>query len=643
MKTGSASHIIQYRSFGLKFFSSVILFIALVLTFHTTSAQTTSISGIVNTYYKVIDVVPAKACVRVPNAAGLSYNDRVMLIQMKGATINTNATSSSFGDTISVNNAGNYEIATVCHVIGDSVFMVYVLLNNYTVADKVQLVKIPQYYNADVIDTLKPAAWNNATGTGGVLAIEVEEDLILNAHIYADSSGFKGGAYRLSGDNCSNFSLKTDYAYNADVFDPTTQDGAFKGEGVAEFATAISGGRGAPANGGGGGNNHNNGGGGGANLVAGGDGGGNSSSTGCETAIQGKGGKALSNHGGKKIFAGGGGGAGHVNNGIPNTFGGGNGGGIIFIKTKNLIGNGRRISANGQLGGRQSGDGAGGGGAGGTVIIDATTYTGSVTIQANGAIGGTSDNGNINQRCYGSGGGGGGGAIYFSGIVPPVTVSANGGNAGPETRRTATCNPAVPALAGVAGQIVPGYLYASSRILESSYCAYLLPVSLVSFKVNYINNEAVLKWEIAQPEAQRFIIERSTDGNHWVAIGEQTALEETLIFQDIDPYPQPGTNYYRLKMIDRINAVSYSPVQKIYIATKNDLVKIYPNPANKSITIKGNITSFPTLSLFDLSGKLIWKRTMTTHRPSLEIDLPALSKGIYLLRIGDVIKKLVIR
>src|SRR6202008_17369 len=106
------------------------------------------ISGIVNSYYKVIEVIPPKACVRVTNPAGLAYNDKVMLIQMKGAGINT-SNSSSFGDTTGLNNAGNYEIATVCHVVDDSVFLVYMMLNQYTVAGKVQLVKIPTYYSAN--------------------------------------------------------------------------------------------------------------------------------------------------------------------------------------------------------------------------------------------------------------------------------------------------------------------------------------------------------------------------------------------------------------------------------------------------------------------------------------------------------------
>src|SRR6185436_8151314 len=144
-----------------------------------------------------------------------------------------------------------------------------------------------------------------------------------------------------------------DYFYDANLLTP--QNGSFKGECVAIVASAQSGGRGAPANGGGGGNNHNNGGA-GANLAAGGNGGGNSSSVGCRTTLQGLGGKALSSHSGSKIFFGGGGGAGHSNFNFPNPKGGGNGGGIVFLQAINLVGNSRKIAANGRVGGASLGD-----------------------------------------------------------------------------------------------------------------------------------------------------------------------------------------------------------------------------------------------------------------------------------------------
>jgi len=317
-----------------------------------------NISGIVNSYYKVIEVIPAKACVRLNTVVGLAHLQKTLLIQMKGASVNTTNTS-SFGDTTSLNSAGNYEIAIICAIDGDSVFMFHNFLNNYTVADKVQLVKFGEYYSANVIDTLKAAPWNNTSGTGGVIAISVSQDLTLNAPIYADSSGFRGGAYVLSNGSCSNFFAATGYFYNASLSAP--QNGAYKGESIFDFPINQSGGRGAPANGGGGGNNHNNGGAGGANLSAGGFGGGNSSSAGCATELHGLAGKALSSWSGKKIFFGGGGGAGHSNGTVTISKGGGHGGGIILIQAENILGNGYKISANGGKGGNAASDGASGG------------------------------------------------------------------------------------------------------------------------------------------------------------------------------------------------------------------------------------------------------------------------------------------
>ena len=51
------------------------------------SGQTTAISGVVNSYYPVIEIIPAKSCIRVSSTAGLGVNDLILLIQMKGATI----------------------------------------------------------------------------------------------------------------------------------------------------------------------------------------------------------------------------------------------------------------------------------------------------------------------------------------------------------------------------------------------------------------------------------------------------------------------------------------------------------------------------------------------------------------------------
>ncbi|MBL7741747.1 MAG: T9SS type A sorting domain-containing protein [Chitinophagaceae bacterium] len=599
----------------------------------------TNISGVVNTYYGVTEVIPSKACVRLNTVTGLSNGDKAMLVQMKGVTINTTNTV-SFGDTSALNNAGNYEIGDICYIRGDSVFFVYMLLNAYAAADKVQLVRVPEYVSATVVDTLKAAPWNNTTGTGGVLAIFVEQDLVLNAPVYGDTYGYRGGAYIVSSGTCSDIAPANGYYYSGSATSP--QSGSYKGEGAADVAASQSGGRGAPANGGGGGNNHNNGGAGGANLTAGGIGGGNSSTTGCTAMRQGLAGKALSSHSGKKIFMGGGGGAGHVNNNLIASNGGGHGGGIVFIRANNMTGNGHKISANGQVGGPALSDGASGAGAGGTIIMHVNNYIGPATVEAIGGTGGTEDDGGNIRRCYGAGGGGSGGVIYFSGTTPAITVTVTGGAAGSELGRDALCSPAVLPGAGAVGQIIPNYTYSSSSILSNSYCSILLPVNLAFFKASYANGNVLLKWKTLQPETiQFFSIERSPDGNNWTAVFTRDAVEQIHDYSHIDPAPATGYNFYRIRITKKNNAVIYSSVQKVYVPTKNETVHIYPNPAGNRITITG-VRHGSSLSLLDISGKLVFQKRVITSQRSVVLELPHLPSGVYVMMVDGTAKQLAI-
>ena len=600
-----------------------------------------NISGIVNSYYKVIEVIPAKACVRLNTVVGLAHLQKTLLIQMKGASVNTTNTS-SFGDTTSLNNAGNYEIAIICAIDGDSVFMFHNFLNNYTVADKVQLVKFGEYYSANVIDTLKAAPWNNTSGTGGVIAISVSQDLTLNAPIYADSSGFRGGAYVLSNGSCSNFFAATGYFYNASFAAP--QNGAYKGESVFDFPINQSGGRGAPANGGGGGNNHNNGGAGGANLNAGGFGGGNSSSAGCATELHGLAGKALSSWSGKKIFFGGGGGAGHSNGTATISKGGGHGGGIILIQAENIIGNGYKISANGGRGGNAASDGASGGGAAGSIIIDANTYSGAVTIQANGGKGGDENDLGTAQRCYGAGGGGSGGVIYFTGSLPAVPTSFAAGSAGLEFGGDPACHAAVLPANGSNGSAIALYTIRQSTD-SASYCLSIEPlaVRLIYFKLAAVESNILLQWRVANPETmEEFIVEKITDGN-WHPVYSLRADAVNQYYHYTDEHPNAVTNLYRIKIIEKNNSLSYSPVRKLNWGQKNDRFTLYPNPASHQVVITGDLSAITRIRLIDASGKLTWDKKIVNNTGSITIDLSSLQAGVYIMQIGNETKKLVVR
>lgn len=386
------------------------------------------IAGVINQYTPVTAVLCDH--IEVQDASFLSVGDRVLIIQMKGADINTSNTA-AFGTVTNYNNCGYYEFATVTSLSGNEVGFQYQLLHAYEVTGKVQLIRVPQYTNVTVTNTLTAQDWNG--NTGGVLVLEVSGTVTLNAPISVSGKGFRGSFASLNPDGgCGNHS---------DYFYPVSSGfGAEKGEGIAEVNNTMNGGRGALGNGGGGGNKHNTGGGGGSNGSRGGRGGDQALFCG-QQPIGGEGGMALDYSNGR-LFMGGGGGSADFNDGVGSA--GSNGGGIVIIRAATIQANtnayiescgGNVLAVSNSIG-----DGAGGGGAGGTIALDVNVFSGNLILRVDGG-----DGGNIQTSypsCFGPGGGGGTGAIQYSGSVLPaanVTTSFVPGDAGINLSTNSNC------------------------------------------------------------------------------------------------------------------------------------------------------------------------------------------------------------
>lgn len=606
----------------------LLLFILLFMLAGNLSAQT-NISGIVNSYHKVVEVISTKACVRVDNTSGLSFNDLVFIIQMKGATVST-SNSSAFGTVSNMQNAGNYEIGTICSIRGDSVFLFKQLVQSYTVNDKVQLVRIPQYSTAIVTDSLKAMTWDSASGKGGVLAIFASDDLILNAPISANKSGYKGGAYVLSDNTCYNFFAANNYAY--DPTSTTPQDGAYKGESITSLPVSQSGGKGAAANGGGGGNNHNNGGGGGANLSAGGLGGGNSSAAGCTVANAGKGGYALNSNSGAKFFMGGGGGAGHANSGMPST-GGGNGGGIIIIFANNLVSNGYKIMANGGDGGNTLGDGASGGGGGGTILLNINNYADAVNIEAKGGKGGDENDDFISQRCYAEGGGGSGGALYLKTSAPAGIINVSGGIKGARLN-SLNCAAIVAGTNGTNGITVANYNYIQSTTLSSFCGGTALDVQLTDFMVKVRGNDALISWQVnLSNETINMDLERKKEGRTWEKIFSMQPVSNVPVYRYDDLGLSAGDYQYRLRWTEMNGSIKYSTLRTASIGP--NAMTIYPNPASGTATIGYAFQKGKLLKIYNSIGEVVFEKKILKDENFMALDLSRFTRGMYYVGIDE--------
>ncbi len=298
------------------------------------------ISNIINDYTSVLSLGVCTNTINVVDASKYNIGDTVLIIQMKGAIIDTTNTA-AFGDVINYKNAGNYEFNYIKSKTGNAIELRNKLTRQYDLLNgKVQLIRVPYYTSVTTTSTLTCLPWDG--NIGGVLVFNVRDTLILNADIDVSKNGFKGGKgvnTFLNSTNCGQINY---YYPNGSVL------AALKGENIAVVQQDKAGGRGAPSNGGGGGQDHNSGGGGGSNGALGGFGGYQWQD--CPNSPfdnRGWGGKALVyTNAANKVFLGGGAGAGHCNN-LGFNSDGGNGGGIVIINTNKIINNGRQIISNG--------------------------------------------------------------------------------------------------------------------------------------------------------------------------------------------------------------------------------------------------------------------------------------------------------
>jgi gliding motility-associated-like protein len=432
----------------------------------------TLISGIINSYASVSAV--SGSTLSVSDISGFSPGDRVVVLQMKGASFST-AVSAEYGSIVDYGTAGHYEYALIDAVSAGQITLERPLCKAFDPAGLMQVVSVPDYSDAEVVAPgLTCPAWNGSTG--GILALRVSGSLILSAGISVSERGFRGGAF------CDNFFDCADFrwisSFTTTPFGATCVGGE-KGEGIG---IAFPDGRASRArltNGGGGSSASNCGGGGGGNGGSGGLGGFPWSGCGA-LPVQGIPGQAL-DYEPDRVFAGGGGGGGYRDNGQPVTPGG-RGGGIALIEAGVLDARGQTIAARGEALLLTSLDeGAGGGGAGGSLVLRIGSLISELSLDVRGGRGGDTQNSLFAPECHGPGGGGGGGYIATNlpvwPAMPMVSTLLDGGAPGQILHTTGECGfpSSHGAAAGQPGQLrfdLPDEVGAASLDLgpDSSAC-----------------------------------------------------------------------------------------------------------------------------------------------------------------------------
>ena len=157
-----------------------------------------------------------------------------------------------------------------------------------------------------------------------------------------------------------------------------------------------------------------------------------------------------------------------------------------------------------------------------------------------------------------------------------------------------------------------------------------LPIELLYFKAELVNNTAELSWEtITERNNDYFTIEKSPDGTNFSYL-QQVKSEapngnstSPLNYRTYDLLPYNGITYYRLKQTDYNGNFKYATITQLQIGAKS-FITVYPNPASNTLYIQASDAySQATMKILDAIGREVYSQVISGS------DINTINTGIF--------------
>jgi hypothetical protein len=233
--------------------------------------------------------------------------------------------------------------------------------------------------------------------------------------------------------------------------------------------------------------------------------------------------------------------------------------------------------------------------------------------------------------------------IYYDQVVPPGTITSTAdlrvahlsGGSWLDEGGTATGTTS-------AGNITSNAVSSWSPFtLGSASLSSPLPVTLISFSGQFVNNAAQLTWDVANETGLRaYIVEKSCNGADYTAIG-QVAATNSRSYQYVDASISCPVPWYRLRLEDIDGNSAYSRV--VVVGTeRNNMITVMPNPVADQMIIgfgTGTAGSY-AISITDMSGRNILDREQpVSDGQTILLNRPAQAPpGNYVLTLRNLEK-----
>lgn len=165
-----------------------------------------------------------------------------------------------------------------------------------------------------------------------------------------------------------------------------------------------------------------------------------------------------------------------------------------------------------------------------------------------------------------------------------------------------------------------------------------LPVNLLSFSGQYNNNLVKLNWSTAQEQQNKtFEVQYSANGYDFETIGIVAGnmnSNQVNNYQFNTTHYQLGKNFYRLKQVDVDGRSTISSIATILI-NQQTVISLAPNPASSrlNLSVYQPVNGKLQLTLTTIAGQQVWATMLTGNTSNTVINLPALTKGVYVATI----------
>lgn len=163
-----------------------------------------------------------------------------------------------------------------------------------------------------------------------------------------------------------------------------------------------------------------------------------------------------------------------------------------------------------------------------------------------------------------------------------------------------------------------------------------LPTQILDFKGKLLPDETIrLEW-IAFPDADHdyFEVEKSTNNNVFVPLARVSGPPP---YSQIDPSPNVGNNYFRIKQVDKNGRYLYSKVINVVYNPGSFTTVTYANPVKDilGLNFSASAPEKVSIQLSTLDGRIVMSevRRVDAGTSTINIDMSKMGSQMFMLKI----------